>query len=56
MKESAIVHPTDQIVLGEKTDFHEDYYMDVNEGTVTGAMISEAFSIKAGTTLMGRMP
>jgi prepilin-type N-terminal cleavage/methylation domain-containing protein/prepilin-type processing-associated H-X9-DG protein len=33
MKESAIVHPTDQIVLGEKTDFNKDYYMDVNEGT-----------------------
>jgi len=34
MKESAIAHPTDQIVLGEKTDFHEDYYMDINEGTL----------------------
>ena len=33
MKESAVAHPTDTIVIGEKTDFHEDYYMDLNEGT-----------------------
>jgi prepilin-type N-terminal cleavage/methylation domain-containing protein len=33
MKETAIAHPTDTIVLGEKTDGHEDYYMDLNEGT-----------------------
>jgi prepilin-type N-terminal cleavage/methylation domain-containing protein len=32
MKEGAIVHPTDTIVLGEKTDVHGDYYMDLNEG------------------------
>jgi prepilin-type N-terminal cleavage/methylation domain-containing protein/prepilin-type processing-associated H-X9-DG protein len=34
MKENSIIHTTDTIVLGEKTDFHEDYYMDLNEGTV----------------------
>jgi prepilin-type N-terminal cleavage/methylation domain-containing protein len=33
MKESAIVHPSDTIVLGEKTDDHGDFYMDVNEGS-----------------------
>jgi prepilin-type N-terminal cleavage/methylation domain-containing protein len=33
MKEGAIAHPTDTIVLGEKTDGHEDYYMDLNEGS-----------------------
>ena len=32
MKESAIAHVSDQVVLGEKTDGHEDYYMDLNEG------------------------
>jgi len=32
MKENAILHVSDQIVLGEKTDFHEDYYMDLFEG------------------------
>jgi prepilin-type N-terminal cleavage/methylation domain-containing protein/prepilin-type processing-associated H-X9-DG protein len=43
MKESAIAHPTDQIVLGEKTDFHEDYYMDVNEGTYQGVTVGNDF-------------
>ena len=33
MKETAIVHISDTVILGEKTDFHEDYYMDLNEGT-----------------------
>jgi prepilin-type N-terminal cleavage/methylation domain-containing protein len=33
MKASAIPHPTDTIALGEKTDSHGDFYMDVNEGT-----------------------
>ena len=33
MKASAIQFPSDTIVLGEKTDSHGDYYMDVNEGT-----------------------
>jgi len=32
MKENAIHHVSDQIVLGEKTDAHEDYYMDLYEG------------------------
>jgi prepilin-type N-terminal cleavage/methylation domain-containing protein len=32
MKETAIAHVSDQIVLGEKTDTHDDYYMDLNEG------------------------
>lgn len=33
MKESAIVQTSDTVVLGEKSSGHEDYYMDVNEGT-----------------------
>ena len=32
MKEDAIGHPSDTIVLGEKTDDHGDFYMDFNEG------------------------
>ena len=32
MKETAILHPSDTVVLGEKTAGHGDYYMDVNEG------------------------
>jgi hypothetical protein len=32
MKETAIAHVSDQIVVGEKTDAHDDYYMDLNEG------------------------
>ena len=38
MKESAIRHVSDQIVLGEKTDFHPDYYMDLNEGSYGGGV------------------
>jgi prepilin-type N-terminal cleavage/methylation domain-containing protein len=33
MKESLIIHPSDMFLLGEKTDGHGDYYMDLNEGT-----------------------
>jgi prepilin-type N-terminal cleavage/methylation domain-containing protein len=33
MKETAIAHPTDTIVLGEKTDGYGDFYMDFNEGS-----------------------
>ena len=32
LKESAIIYPSDTITLGEKTDGHGDYYMDLNEG------------------------
>jgi prepilin-type N-terminal cleavage/methylation domain-containing protein/prepilin-type processing-associated H-X9-DG protein len=32
MKESAIVHTSDTIILGEKNATNGDYYMDVNEG------------------------
>jgi prepilin-type N-terminal cleavage/methylation domain-containing protein len=32
MKETSIIHPSDTIVLGEKTDDHGDFYMDLNEG------------------------
>ena len=32
MKEGAIAHPTDTVILGEKTDAHGDFYMDLNEG------------------------
>jgi prepilin-type N-terminal cleavage/methylation domain-containing protein/prepilin-type processing-associated H-X9-DG protein len=31
MKESAIIHPSDTIVFGEKTSGHGDYYMDLLE-------------------------
>ncbi len=34
MKETSIIHPSDTVMLGEKTDDHGDYYMDVNEGTL----------------------
>jgi prepilin-type N-terminal cleavage/methylation domain-containing protein len=37
MREGAIVHASDTIILGEKTDAHEDYYMDVNEPSGNGA-------------------
>ena len=33
MKEDAIGDTSDTIVLGEKTDDHGDFYMDLNEGT-----------------------
>ena len=33
MKENAIIHPSDTIILGEKNSVNLDYYMDVNEGT-----------------------
>ena len=33
MKETQIIHPSDTFLLGEKTDGHGDYYMDLNEGT-----------------------
>ena len=33
MKESQIIHPSDMFLLGEKTDGHGDYYMDLNEGS-----------------------
>jgi prepilin-type N-terminal cleavage/methylation domain-containing protein len=32
MNEGAMTHPSDTIVLGEKTDEHGDFYMDLNEG------------------------
>jgi len=32
MKENAILHPSDTVLLGEKTAGHGDYYMDLNEG------------------------
>jgi len=32
MKEDAIKYTSDTIVLGEKTDAHADFYMDLNEG------------------------
>jgi len=34
MNEAAMPHPSDTIVLGEKTDEHGDFYMDLNEGPV----------------------
>jgi len=43
MKEIAIRHVSDQIVLGEKTDFHEDYYMDLNEGVFNGVVVGNDF-------------
>jgi prepilin-type N-terminal cleavage/methylation domain-containing protein len=33
MKENAIVHPSDTLLFGEKTDGHGDYYMDLYEGS-----------------------
>jgi prepilin-type N-terminal cleavage/methylation domain-containing protein len=36
MKESAIVHPSDTIVLGEKADSAGDYYMDLLENISSG--------------------
>jgi prepilin-type N-terminal cleavage/methylation domain-containing protein/prepilin-type processing-associated H-X9-DG protein len=33
MKENAIIHPSDTIVIGEKKSTDGDFYMDVNEGT-----------------------
>ena len=33
MKENAILYPSDTIILGEKTTFKGDYYMDLLEGT-----------------------
>jgi len=30
--EDAIGHPSDTVLIGEKTDDHGDYYMDLNEG------------------------
>jgi prepilin-type N-terminal cleavage/methylation domain-containing protein len=33
MKQSVIVYPSDTFLFGEKTASHEDYYMDLNEGT-----------------------
>ena len=32
MKETMIVHPSDTLLFGEKSSWHGDYYMDVNEG------------------------
>jgi prepilin-type N-terminal cleavage/methylation domain-containing protein len=32
MKEASIIHPSETVLLGEKTDDHGDFYMDVNEG------------------------
>jgi prepilin-type N-terminal cleavage/methylation domain-containing protein len=32
MKENAIIHPSDTVVLGEKKSTAPDYYMDLNEG------------------------
>ena len=32
MKENSIIHPSDMLLLGEKTAGHGDYYMDLNEG------------------------
>ena len=34
MKETSIIHPSETVLLGEKTDDHGDFYMDVNEGTL----------------------
>ena len=34
MKEGSIVHTTDTVVLGEKTDGAGDFYMDLNEGSM----------------------
>jgi prepilin-type processing-associated H-X9-DG protein len=31
MKENAIIHPSDTVVLGEKTSGHGDFYMDLME-------------------------
>jgi prepilin-type N-terminal cleavage/methylation domain-containing protein len=33
MKENAIVHPSDTVILGEKKFSDGDFYMDLNEGT-----------------------
>jgi prepilin-type N-terminal cleavage/methylation domain-containing protein len=33
MKENAILHPSDTVILGEKNSNHADYYMDLLEGT-----------------------
>ncbi|HEX3857452.1 MAG TPA: DUF1559 domain-containing protein [Verrucomicrobiae bacterium] len=33
MKENAIIHASDTVILGEKNSNAGDYYMDVNEGT-----------------------
>ena len=33
MKENAIIHPSDTVILGEKNSNHGDFYMDVNEGS-----------------------
>jgi prepilin-type processing-associated H-X9-DG protein len=32
MKENAIIHPSDTVVLGEKKSTATDFYMDLNEG------------------------
>jgi prepilin-type N-terminal cleavage/methylation domain-containing protein/prepilin-type processing-associated H-X9-DG protein len=32
IKENAIIHPSETVVLGEKNSMKTDYYMDVNEG------------------------
>jgi prepilin-type N-terminal cleavage/methylation domain-containing protein len=32
MKENAILHPSDTVILGEKNSNHTDYYMDLLEG------------------------
>jgi prepilin-type N-terminal cleavage/methylation domain-containing protein len=32
MKEGRIIHPSDTLLFGEKTDTHGDFYMDLNEG------------------------
>lgn len=33
MKENALIHPSDMLLLGEKTAGHGDFYMDLMEGT-----------------------
>jgi prepilin-type N-terminal cleavage/methylation domain-containing protein len=33
MKENAIIHPSDTVILGEKNSNREDYYMDLLEGS-----------------------
>jgi prepilin-type N-terminal cleavage/methylation domain-containing protein len=33
LKQSAIIYPSDTIVLGEKSDDHGDFYMDIDEGS-----------------------
>ena len=33
LKETAVIHPSDTIILGEKSSSHEDYYMDLLEGS-----------------------